>query len=182
MKGKLSYVIIAVIAIVLIFQLFIRLTGGSEGETAPDFSAQLIDGTDFQLSDLQGNYVVLDFWGSWCRPCLVENPHLVALHDKYKDQSFVDAEGFKVVTVALEKNDNSWQRMAERFGFSWKHQIVEDAAFVVMSPIANEYGVTNIPAKFLIGPDGTLLMTDQPFSDIDRLLQSKLHLSEHLIH
>lgn len=178
MKDKLHYLIIAVIAGILIFQVFIRLSGGSEGEKAPDFSSTLIDGTDFQLSDLQGNYVVLDFWGSWCRPCLVENPHLVALHEKYKDQSFVDAEGFKVVTVALEKTENSWQRMAERFGFSWKHQIVEDASFVVMSSIANEYGVTNIPAKFLIGPDGTLLMSNQPFSDIDKHLQSKVQVSE----
>lgn len=172
--SKISYILIALAVLVIGYQVYIRLAGSSQGDLAPQFASQLVDGTDFELADLQGNYVVLDFWGSWCRPCLVENPKLVALHNKYKDQSFSDAQGFKVVTVALEKTENTWQRPAERAGFTWQHQIVENASFVLMSEIANAYGVTNIPAKFLIGPDGTLLTSDKSFEEIDQILASKV--------
>ena len=144
-----------------------------KGELAPDFEAELIDGTPFKLSDLRGKYVILDFWGSWCRPCRLENPRLASIYNKYKGKSFRDADGLEVVTVAMEKQDGAWERAAEMDGFTWKYQIVEQTMFVSLSGIARKYGVTEIPSKFLIDPDGNL-REEKSLALIDNYLERNL--------
>lgn len=148
--------------------------GIQQGAKAPDFKAELIDGSDFSLSDLKGNYILLDFWGSWCGPCLREMPQLVALHAEYTDKKYRDATGFKVVSVALEKNDKSWKKTADRMGIKWEHQIVNKARFVMMNDIAKKYGVTDLPSKFLLNPDGELIAINRSFIEIKTLLNNRL--------
>ena len=89
---------------------------------------------------------------------------LARLHNKYKDD-------LTIVTVALEKDSLMWKKIAEQDGFGWKHQIVSYNKYVMLSPIARKYGVTKIPAKFLIAPEGTLL-GQLSFQQIDSLLTS----------
>ncbi len=127
------------------------------GSMAPDFETELIDGTEFKLSELKGNYVILEFWGSWCGPCRQESPKLVSLYNKYKEVKFSDAENVFVVSIALEKSNDNWKVFAEKMGFNWKYQIVEQSKFVRFSKLAKKYNVTDIPATFLIGPKGELL-------------------------
>ncbi len=145
----------------------------NSGEQAPNITTVLTDDSHFSLEDLKGNYVLLDFWGSWCGPCRRENPYVVALHNKFKDQEFKDADGFKVVTVALEKNGKTWRKAAENDGFNWKYQIVEQVKFVALSPIARKYGVTDLPTKFLINPKGELV-GKVSLQEVDKLLDSKV--------
>ncbi len=103
--------------------------------------------------------------GSWCAPCLRESPQLVSIYDSY-------ANNLVIVTIALEKDDKTWRKAADKFGFVWKHQIVEENQFVLMSSIARKYGVTEIPAKFLISPNGEL-MGRYSFKKIDSLFSLK---------
>lgn len=153
---RLNYIIIFLVITYLALQLFIKCNAESKGDIAPDFETQLVDGTDFRLSDLKGNYVLLDFWASWCGPCMKDHPKIVGLHDRYGDKTGANGERFIVVTVGLEKNQKRWRQVAQQFGFSWKNQIVEEAQFVMLSPLALKYGVSEIPAKFLINPEGKL--------------------------
>ena len=152
------------------------ITGAGAGEMAPDFTAELIDGTEYNLSDSQGNYVILDFWGSWCGPCLRDNPKLVTLSNKYKSARFDGEAGLHIVSVALEKRGDAWKRAAERFGMDWKRQIVHHHKVVLASPIANDYGVTDLPAKFLIGPDGKIITAKSSFEEIDAYLSERRSL------
>lgn len=147
---------------VAILLLFAGCGIGDGPTMAPDFETQLVDGTPFKLSQLKGSYVVLDVWGSWCGPCIHEIPELVALHQKYGDR-------VAFVSVALEKNDRTWEKVAERFGFSWKFQIVEEAPFVLSSSIARAFGVTEIPAKFIITPEGKLI-SGMDYQQMDEFL------------
>ncbi|MCB9185539.1 MAG: TlpA family protein disulfide reductase [Flavobacteriales bacterium] len=149
-----------------LFLLIVLLVGCAPGnnDQAPEIETQLIDGTPFKLSELKGNYVVLDFWGSWCGPCLVDAPKLVALHEKFGDRVVF-------VSIAFEKNDKRWQQTAERLGFSWKHQIVEISPVLLGSGIARDYGVSDIPAKFIVTPDGKLI-SGMDFDQMDEFLSN----------
>lgn len=160
------------------FFLYSRMGGNRApgGTAAPDFEAELIDGSSFKLSDLRGSYVVLDFWGSWCRPCRLENPRLAAMYNSYQGKSFYDAKGLEVVTIALEKENGAWERAAEKDGFTWKYQIVENTMFVTLSEVARKYGVTEIPAKFLIDPQGNL-RTESSLTTIDTYLAGRVKTS-----
>jgi len=150
------------------------MMGAGDGEQAPEITAELVDGSSYSLSDSRGNYVLLDFWGSWCGPCLRESPDLVALSNKYKGVKFDDGAELNVVTVALEKKGDTWKRAADRFGFDWKRQIVHHHKIVMASPIANDYGVTDLPAKFLIDPSGNIITAKASFSEIDSYLAARI--------
>lgn len=152
--------------IAVILTLFFALVGcgPSNNDLAPEIESELIDGTPFKLSDLRGRYVVLDFWGSWCGPCMADAPKLVQLHDKFGDQAVF-------VSIAFEKNDKRWKQTAERLGFTWKHQLVQVSPVLLGSGIARDYGVTDIPAKFIITPEGKLLK-GLDFNQMEELLSN----------
>lgn len=140
---------------------------------APEFTAELTSGEEFSLDELKGRYVILDFWASWCGPCRKENPQLVKLYNRFKDKDFTDAESLEVVSVALEKSGDYWKKVAEAQGFNWPYQIVQHSKVVLMSPLAQKYSVRNIPAKFLIDPDGRILSVNASFDELNAFLASK---------
>lgn len=170
MTDKIINIVLILVVLGFAYFFFLKNPSVKSGEGASNFSANLIDGSSFQLSDLKGNYVLIDFWGSWCGPCHRENPQLVKTYKNYKDHNFKNAEGFEVVSIALEKQENKWQQSADRYGFNWKYQIVEQAKFVMMSKLARQYDVTNIPSKFLINPQGEIIGVNQSFTEIENIL------------
>lgn len=149
MKKLLTFLIVALILGGIGFYAYIKLSAVNEGEIAPEIEATLVDGSSFTLSDLKGSYVLLDFWGSWCLPCRRENPQLVQLHSEYGDK-------VTIVTIALEKDRASGIQASISDGFTWKYQVIEETTFVLMSETARKYGVTEIPHKVLIDPEGRI--------------------------
>lgn len=139
---------------------------GSKGEMAPEIALKLEDGTPFKLSELRGNYVVLDFWASWCGPCIHDMPKLVALHRKYGDR-------VTFVSIAFEKNDKRWRAAAEKGGMDWKYQLLEETSLLLSSPIARDYRVASIPAKFIVTPEGKLI-SGMDFEQMDAYLEASL--------
>ncbi|MEJ6777459.1 MAG: TlpA disulfide reductase family protein [Crocinitomicaceae bacterium] len=164
MKKALLYIPIFFLIIYVGFFAYIKISFARPGEIAPDFEAKLIDGTHFKLSHLRGKYVLLDFWGSWCQPCRADNPSLVRLYSRHSDKLYI-------VTFALEKNEPAGVIVAKKDGFTWKHQIVEQSNLVLLSETARKYGVTSIPTKHLISPEGKML-GQMSFEQIDSLMLS----------
>ena len=170
LSDYLFYIVIALIVGYFGSRLYYYLQKPDNASLAPDFEATTVFGEPFKLNDLQDNYVLLDFWGSWCGPCLQENPKLVEIYHQFKDKT-IKGKKLQIVTVALEKNNRNWKKVADRFGFEWKYQLVETTRYVLLSPIAQKYGVTEIPAKFLIEPDGKI-HSHSSFEEIVEYLES----------
>ncbi|WP_158085166.1 TlpA family protein disulfide reductase [Niastella vici] len=107
------------------------------------------------LNALKGRYVLLDFWGSWCRPCRASHPHLKELYAKYKDK------GFEIVGIASEhaktKEDciAAWKNAIAQDGITWLQVLNNENA--VKFDAVKEYSVTAFPTKILLDKDGNII-------------------------
>jgi thiol-disulfide isomerase/thioredoxin len=148
------------------------------GEIAPNFSTTLMSGQDFSLEDLRGKYVLLDFWGTWCGPCRVEFPHLIALNKKYKNARIPNADGFEIVSVALERegSEDRTKRAIDKLGLDWDYHIFDPITNfkLLNAEIATGlYGVREVPTKYLIAPDGSIMGVNMSFEEIAKTLDGK---------
>lgn len=118
------------------------------GTVLPDFSQPDTAGIPVSLSSLRGNYVLVDFWASWCGPCRQENPNLVAAYNKYKDKKFT------VLGVSLDKAKEAWLNAIKMDNLTWTHisdlQGWNNAA-------SQQFQIFSIPQNFLIDPQGKVL-------------------------
>jgi len=121
------------------------------GKSAPVIEAELRNGSAYSMADSKGKYIIVDFWASWCPPCRVEIPHLISLQERNTEQKY------EIVSIALEKDAATAEMAAERLGINWPTQIVQNAKFVATNKWARKYGVRDIPASFLVDPDGGLI-------------------------
>jgi thiol-disulfide isomerase/thioredoxin len=141
------------------------------GDIAPDFTTSLINNETFSLSELQGHYVLLDFWASWCGPCRKENPSLVELFHTYKDQSFKGASSFFIVSIGLERNKEKWLQAIRTDRLRWPYHIYQENDFD--SPIAELYKVKEIPRKYLINPEGMIVLVNPTVQEIHDYLSNQ---------
>lgn len=139
------------------------------GQEAPEIKTELIDGQKFTLKELEGDYVLLDFWGSWCGPCRRENKDLVPFYDELKDKTFASGAKLKIVSVAIETDRTKWESAIKKDGLDWPYHISELTRF--NSKIAEDYGVKEIPTKYLINPEGVIIGVNLSFDEIKHLLQ-----------
>ena len=136
------------------------------GDKAPDFAATTLDGKPFKLSDLRGKVVLLDFWATWCTPCIAELPNLERAYEKFgKDGDFV------VIGISLDSSDSAVQQFCEQRKIRWPQIVLGPAE---QNPVAKRYNVSGIPATFLIGRDGKVVATDVHGRSLGRQLGSLL--------
>lgn len=121
------------------------------GMAAPDFEATTLDGQPFKLSELRGKVVLVDFWATWCAPCVAELPNLMKLYEEF------GGEHFAVVGISFDRDAATTRKFAGARGLRWPQIWAERAD---EGPIAGLYGVGGIPATFLIGADGKVLERD----------------------
>lgn len=142
------------------------------GMEAPDFTLPGPDGKQQRLSDLQGNIVLLDFWASWCTPCRKVNPDLVRLYKTYRNADFKEAESFTIFSVSLDESKQKWLKAKKEDNLLWPYHAIDPRAG--NSPVAEKYGVTSIPASFLIDEDGVIIGVDLEPDEIEDVLDKRL--------
>lgn len=137
------------------------------GNTAPDFTQPDTSGNSIKLSDFRGNYVLVDFWASWCGPCRAENPNLAKTFNKYRDK------GFKVLGVSLDQpgKKEAWLAAIHKDGLDWTQ--VSDLKFWD-NEVAVLYGIKSIPANFLLDPTGKIIAKDLRGDDLENKLAEVL--------
>jgi len=132
------------------------------GSLAPEISLPNPDGEIVTLSSLRGSVVLLDFWAQWCKPCRVENPHVVKAFNRYKDK------GFTVYGVSLDRTKEKWTQAIEEDGLTWTH--VSDLKYF-NSVAAQMYGVQSIPFSILLDRDGKIIAKNLRGSALEKELE-----------
>ena len=133
------------------------------GTLAPDIALPNPEGDTIRLSQTRGNYVLVDFWASWCRPCRVESPNLVQAYEKYHDK------GFTIFSVSLDRSKQAWIEAIDADGLGkWYH--VSDLRGW-QSEAAKLYGVNAIPSNFLLDPQGRIIAKNLRGNKLNEKLQ-----------
>ena len=132
------------------------------GELLPDIVLPDPDGDTLSLSSLRGRVVLVDFWAAWCPPCREENPNLVRLYDMYH------WKGFDIFQVSLDLRKEDWLEAIrnDRIG-RWKH--VSDLRYRD-SEVVKQFGLSEIPASFLIDGEGRVIATNLRGDDLAKKL------------
>jgi thiol-disulfide isomerase/thioredoxin len=114
------------------------------GSVAPAFTRPDLSGKPVSLGALHGKLVLVDFWASWCPPCIIEIPHLIALRQRH-------AGKLEIIGVSMDDDPASAKQVAAGYRFNYP-LVMGDVA------LAKSFGgVLGLPAMFLIGPDGKVV-------------------------
>lgn len=115
------------------------------GSEAPDFTLEHLGEVPVSLSSLRGKYVLIDFWASWCQPCMMELPNVIEQYNNYKEK------GFEIYGVSLDRSGEAWMNTIEDKNMEWIN------GWDQQGEIATMYGVTGIPTTILLDKEGMIL-------------------------
>lgn len=137
------------------------------GQRAPEISLPTPDGDTVSLSSLKGKLVLIDFWATWCAPCVKEQPELKALYDIHKGEG-----KFEIFGVSLDKSRDNWVKAIERFDIDWIQ--VSDLLFW-RSPVAKEYAIEELPFNMLVDKRGNIAAINLHGEELERLIETRLN-------
>jgi len=143
------------------------------GKPAPDFQVTGLNGEALSLAQYRGQVVLLDFWATWCGPCIVEMPKVKKTYETYKDQKF------QIIGISLDRSEAPLAAYIEKESIAWRNYWDEDRS------IRTLYGVQAIPTAFLIDGEGIIRKASlggfDVETDVAELLKENLDRAKEII-
>lgn len=146
-----------------------NVIGLNVGNIAPEISMKNPNDSVILLSSLRGKMVLIDFWASWCGPCRQENPAVVRAYKKYKNETFVNGQGYTVYSVSLDRDKPSWNAAIKKDSLTWPYH-VSDLKFW-NNAAAQAYQVNSIPSNFLIDGNGVIIAKNLRGEQLEKALE-----------
>lgn len=133
------------------------------GKYAPDFTLTDINGNELALSSLKGKYLVMDFWGSWCRWCIKGMPDMKQYYAKYSDR-------LEILGIDCRDTEEDWRKAVSDNGITWLHVRVPEG-----NTLTSDYDIQGYPTKIILDPEGRIVRSflgEDPefYSFVDSLL------------
>ena len=140
----------------------------SVGSTPIAFSVKDIEGHEVSLNDYKGKVLLIDFWATWCIPCMEQVPSILAAYDKYEGQ------GFEVLGISLDRDSQRarFETKIVEHGMRWRH--VCDGMHW-KTKVAQQYDVSSIPFTILIGRDGKIAGLNLHGEQLNHAIQGALN-------
>ncbi len=136
------------------------------GQPAIDFTMDDMEGEPLTLSSLYGNYLLVDFWASWCGPCRRENPNVVEAYKEFHDK------GFDILGVSFDQKKDKWLKAVEDDNLNWHH--VSDLKYWG-NAAGKLYGINSIPSNILLDPNGIIIAKNLRGEDLQDKLAELLN-------
>lgn len=136
------------------------------GQKAPEFRLADLESNEIELYDVlaSNELVLLDFWASWCGPCIASFPHLKQIYSTYKDK------GFEIVAVAIDETHEEWEQASSEQDLPWIN-VGENKGWE--GPTTNMYAVDRLPLSFLIDTEGCILRRNIATNTLEELLVAR---------
>lgn len=143
-RQAVPLVVSLVLAGVLVWRIapYLEVNNVQPGDRAPGFELSADTGVGVSLADYRGKYVLLNFWATWCPPCVQELPSLNTLHRQ------LEREGLVVLGVSVDAQADQYQSFLDNFGVAFP------TARDPEMKIASMYGTSKYPETYLIDPEG----------------------------
>src|SRR6185437_7311808 len=132
---------------------------------APEFVAERLEGGALRLSEFRGKLILIDFWATWCGPCLAEMPGFQKIHERFgKDPRFV------LLGLSSDNSPEIAKRFVDSKDFGWRQAFVGNA----QGRVPTDYTVRALPATFLIGHSGRVLAKNLKGDDLEQAIAAAL--------
>lgn len=156
---------------------FAKEIGNRPNQFSPNFNLIDLNGASIGLSDLKGNYTILDFWGSWCAPCIELLPDLVLFSKRYSSHKNV-----RLISIAKEYSLqlNVLKKLIKKNHMTWS-QVAETPSTKLFNRIVDVFQVTTFPTTILISPEGQILYRGsgkRSLEQLNTILDKKLLYSK----
>ncbi len=135
------------------------------GGAFPDFQEKDLDGKPLSISRFKGKVLLVDFWATWCGPCRVELPNVIATYEKHHKK------GFDILGISLDQDEQAMKKFLASNKMTWP-QYFDGLGW--QNKLAARYGVNSIPATYLLDAQGKIIARDLRGNDLEKAVAAAL--------